>query len=44
MVLDFGIHNNLDQDFVQEALSLLQQIHNGLLELPHNYGAICPYY
>jgi chemotaxis protein histidine kinase CheA/ActR/RegA family two-component response regulator len=39
MVLDFGIQNNLDQDFVQEALGLLQQIHNGLLELPHNYSA-----
>lgn len=39
MVLDFGIQNNLDQNFVQEAFGLLQQIHSGLQELPHNYSA-----
>ncbi|BAY20612.1 putative chemotaxis response regulator [Calothrix sp. NIES-2100] len=39
MVLDFGIKNSINQKFVQEALGLLQQIHNGLLELPHNYTA-----
>jgi chemotaxis protein histidine kinase CheA/CheY-like chemotaxis protein len=39
MVLDFVIQNNLEQDFVQEVLGLLQQIHNGLLELPRNYSA-----
>ncbi|OUL17353.1 hypothetical protein BV378_38660 [Nostoc sp. RF31YmG] len=37
MVLDFGIQENIDQYFVQEASGLLQQIHNGLLELPYNY-------
>ncbi|BAY13883.1 response regulator [Calothrix sp. NIES-2098] len=37
MVLDFGIQENLDQDFVQEVSELLQQIHNGILELPYNY-------
>ncbi|OUL20625.1 hypothetical protein BV372_32670 [Nostoc sp. T09] len=37
MVLDFRIQDNIDQYFVQEASELLQQIHNGLLELPYNY-------
>jgi CheY-like chemotaxis protein len=39
MVLDFGIKSNINRDFVQEVLGLLQQIHNGLLDLPHNYSA-----
>ncbi|MDZ8055840.1 MAG: response regulator [Aulosira sp. ZfuVER01] len=39
MVLDFGIQENIDQYFVQEASELLQQIHNGILELPYNYTA-----
>ncbi|MBD2356205.1 response regulator [Tolypothrix sp. FACHB-123] len=39
MVLDFGIKNNIARDFIPEALGLLQQIHNGLLDLPHNYSA-----
>ncbi|MBD2207111.1 response regulator [Calothrix sp. FACHB-1219] len=38
MVLDLGIKSNINPEFVQEALGLLQQIHNGLLELPNNYS------
>lgn len=39
MGLDFGIQNNVFQNFVQEASGLLQLIHEGLLELSHNYSA-----
>ncbi|MBD2164299.1 response regulator [Calothrix membranacea FACHB-236] len=39
MVLEFGIQNNLVQNFVQEASGLLQLINDGLLELSDNYSA-----
>ncbi|QIR36907.1 response regulator [Tolypothrix sp. PCC 7910] len=39
MVLEFGIQNNLVQNFVQEASGLLQLINEGLLELSDNYSA-----
>ncbi|MBD2212027.1 response regulator [Nostoc linckia FACHB-104] len=39
MVLEFGIQNNLVQNFVQEASGLLQLIKEGLLELSDNYSA-----
>ncbi|MDZ7958892.1 MAG: response regulator [Aulosira sp. DedQUE10] len=39
MVFDFNIKNDISQNFVQEALGLLQLIHDGLLELSDNYTA-----